>query len=74
MSTFVTQGLTDIDLLALAGRDPESKQLFHTTRNLLTASHPHWQAFVDARIADSRDAIDLYVYSTLLQRLAVNRN
>lgn len=72
MSTLVAQGLTDIDLLALAVRDPESKRLFDTTRNLLAASHPHWQAFVDARIADSRDATDHYAYPKLHQRLAVN--
>lgn len=48
--------------------------VFDTTRNLLTASHSHWPAFVDARIADSRDATDHYAYPTLQQRLAVNGN
>ena len=43
--------------------------VFDATRNLLPGSHPHWQAFIDARIADSRDASDHYAYPSLQQRL-----
>ncbi|EMM6685208.1 hypothetical protein ACJJBP_24595 [Pseudomonas aeruginosa] len=48
--------------------------VFDTTRSLLTTSHPHWQAFVNARVAASRDATSLYAYPALQQRLAVNGN
>ncbi|MCW3525618.1 hypothetical protein K6Y76_22690 [Burkholderia cenocepacia] len=45
--------------------------VFDATRNLLPGSHPHWQAFIDARIADSRDASGHYAYPSLQQRLEV---
>lgn len=48
--------------------------VFDSTRNLLPEARPHWQAFVDARVAASRDATDHYAYPSLQQRLAAYGN
>lgn len=48
--------------------------VFDTTLHLLPESIPHWQAFVDARIADSRNATEHYAYPSLQQRLADNQS
>lgn len=48
--------------------------VFDTTLHLLPESIPHWKAFVDARIADSRKATEHYAYPSLQQRLEDNQS
>jgi hypothetical protein len=48
--------------------------VFDITWDLLPASHLHWQAFVDARIAASRDATEHYAYPSLQKRIATHGN
>lgn len=57
-----------------AGTPPVLEFVFDTTRHLLPESQKHWQAFIEARIADCGEPTAYYAYPALQQRLAADRN
>lgn len=59
---------------AASGTSGILDRLFDLTLPMISQTRQHWQAFVDARIAASRDATEHYAYPSLQQRLAAHGN